>query len=198
MQSCATDDRIAQSLIGISPEGAWSDSEADRRSTGVQALVPRRDGEICGTECQRTGEMDGVSAAELMSCCKRTGSSFDLGGQLDGTHRGPEVLPVGGGRRCLRLGQDGIAAGRCERCADFGIGQSTRQRGITGIPQGRSGVGPVLVEHEFDERARIEIDEGHIQRRCSPTMSATGRFGVGRGRSPATGRVDFVGRLMTP
>ena len=91
-----------------------------------------------------------------------------------------------------------VPAGRCERCAHFGVGQSTRQRHVTGVPQRGGDVGADLVEHELDESTRVEVDEGHLQRRCSLTMSATGRFGVGRDRPPATGRVDRAGRLMTP
>ena len=63
----------------MSPEGGWSDSEADRSGAGEKALVPHRDREICGAECKRTGEMNGVRPAELMCCCKRTGSPLDLG-----------------------------------------------------------------------------------------------------------------------
>jgi hypothetical protein len=90
-----------------------------------------------------------------------------------------------------------VATGSCERCADLGVGQATRQRDVARVPQQRGDVGPDLVEHQLHESARIEVDEGHVRRRCSPTMSATGRFGVGRCRSPATGRVERVGRLMT-
>jgi len=63
----------------MSHEGGWSDSEADRGGSGVKALVPHRDREICRAERKRTGEMNGVSPAELMSCCKRTGSLLDVG-----------------------------------------------------------------------------------------------------------------------
>ena len=63
----------------MSHEGGRSDSEADRSSAGVKALVPDRDGEICRAECKRTGEMYRVGPAKLMRCCKQTGSSLDVG-----------------------------------------------------------------------------------------------------------------------
>ena len=51
---------------GMSHEGGRGDSEADRSSAGVKALVPHRDREICRAECKRTGEMNCVGPAELM------------------------------------------------------------------------------------------------------------------------------------
>lgn len=68
-----------RSRIEMSRKDGWSDSEADRSGAGVKALVPHRDGEICRAECKRTGEMHRISPAELMRCCKRTGSSLDVG-----------------------------------------------------------------------------------------------------------------------
>ena len=64
---------------GISPESRWSDSEADRSGAGVEPLVPYCDREICGAERERTGEVNGVSPAQLMGCGKRTGSLRDIG-----------------------------------------------------------------------------------------------------------------------
>ena len=124
----------------MSREDGWGDSEADRSGAGVKTLVPHRDCEICQAECKRTGEMHRVSPAELMSCCKQTGSSLDVGGQLDRTHRCPEPFPVRRSRRRLRRGQVVVALGGCERCADLGIGESTRQGYIARVPQGRGDV----------------------------------------------------------
>jgi hypothetical protein len=76
---CDEDSVSLRSLIGMSHEGGWSDSEADRSGASVKALVPHRDCEICRAECKRTGEMYRVSPAELMSYCKRAGSSLDVG-----------------------------------------------------------------------------------------------------------------------
>lgn len=63
----------------MSPEGGWSDSEADRRSAGVKALVPDRDREIFGAECKRARKVNGISSAELMGDCKRAGNPLDVG-----------------------------------------------------------------------------------------------------------------------
>ena len=63
----------------MSPEGGWSNGEADRSGAGMKALVPDRHREICRAEYKRTGEMHGVGPAELMSLCKRTGSTLDVG-----------------------------------------------------------------------------------------------------------------------
>ena len=63
----------------MSHGGGWSDSEADRSGASVKALVPHRDREIGRAERKRTGEMNGVSPAELMRCCKRTGRPLDVG-----------------------------------------------------------------------------------------------------------------------
>jgi hypothetical protein len=70
---------VRRSLIGMSREAGRSDTKADRSGAGVKALVPHRDCEICRAECKRTGEMYRVSPAELMSCCKQTCSSLDVG-----------------------------------------------------------------------------------------------------------------------
>jgi hypothetical protein len=66
--------------IGISREGGWSDRKADRSGAGMKAPVPHRDRESCRADRERTGEMHRVTTAEMMSCCKRTCSSLDVGG----------------------------------------------------------------------------------------------------------------------
>ena len=71
-------------------------SEADGCSTTVKAPVPRRNREICRAECNGTGEMNGVSASEVVTRRQRTCHSPDVGGQLDRTHRCPEDLPISG------------------------------------------------------------------------------------------------------
>ena len=91
-----------------------------------------------------------------------------------------------------------VAARCCKSCADFGIREPARQRSVAGVPHRCCDVGSGFVEHEFDECTRVEIDDGHLQPRCSLTMSATDRFGFGRDPPPAIGRVDRAGRLITP
>jgi hypothetical protein len=68
----------------MSPQGGWCDSEAGRAGAGVKALLPDRDSEIFGAECKRTDEMNGVSAAELMIYCKRTGHRRPAGSRWSG------------------------------------------------------------------------------------------------------------------
>ncbi len=125
-------------------------------------------------------------------------TSLDLGRQFDVAHRRPERFPFSASSGRLCFGQVVVTTGCGEGCTHLGVGQSTRQRSIASVPERGGDLRPALIEHEFDESAGIEIDECHDQRRCASTMSATGRFGDGRRRPPAPGRVEEVGRLITP
>ena len=164
----------------------------------VKTLIPHSNGDLRRTESQRTREMNCVGSPQSVQDSQLAGHSFDVGREFDRTYRGPEDLPFICCRRGLGFSQVVIATRRCESCADLGIGEPARQSSVARIPQRCCHVGSSLVEHEFDETARIEIDDRHLQRRCSPTISATGRFGFGRDRPPAIGRDDRAGRLITP
>ena len=142
--------------------------------------------------------MDCVGSTKSVLDCQFTGHRFDIGREFDGTHRCPKRLPLVCRSGGLGFSEVVVATRCCERCADFWIREPARQCSVARVPQHYCRVRAGLVEHQFDESARIEIDDRHLQPRCSLTVSATGRFGVGRDRPPAIGRADRAGRQMMP
>ncbi len=62
-----------------SPQGGWSDTEADRSGAGVEAVIPHRDREICGADRESAGEMNGVRPTKPMSRRERPGGPLNIG-----------------------------------------------------------------------------------------------------------------------
>ncbi len=145
----------------------------------MQTFVPYRNGDVDRTESEGTCKVNRIGSTQPVHDGELTGHALDISREFDRTMAAIAT-------RCRESG------------ANFRRRETARQCGVAPVSQLCGHVGSRLVEHEFDESARVEIDDGHLQRRCSLTMSATGCFGFGRDRPPAIGRADRAGRLITP
>lgn len=157
----------------------------------MKPAVPHGDDELRVRNGERTGEMHGIATPESVLPGKFPGIALDLGRQLDGPDRAPELLP-----RSLRLPeavevQVVVPIGGGERGPDFGVGQPARQGGVAAVPQRNGEGGPRLLDEQLHECAGIEVDEWHsaalLAHEAGYGLARTGPCPTGRGRSSGPG-----------
>src|SRR3954451_6907358 len=123
---------------------------------------------------------------------------LDSSAQFDWPDPRPVLRPCRFRVPQVSLGQIVITA-RCRQGgADLGIGESAGNGGIATVPQLGHEIGSFLLDEEFHKRARVEVDDRQVQRRCSLTNGATGRRARTRLFPLAWGRSGRWGRPMTP
>ena len=136
--------------------------------------------------------MDGVVAAKAVSGREVPGllgqgivDSDDEGSRVD-VLEGRDGVAVPGRREPARA-----TGGRKSR-SSFRVGENAGCRGVGGPPELGCELRPVFLDHELDQRRRVEVER---QRRWSATRSDTEPFAFTRG--PLERRGAF-GRLTRP
>jgi hypothetical protein len=128
--------------------------------THSQALAPHREQDAVDADDEQAGQVDGVSAAQRIASGKSPACTATASVSSTARVAAQNSAQAASAWRCS-TGSRRPARPAAAKSAPFGVCNPAGHSSVAPVPQLRGQLAASLLDKQFDERAAVEIHDGH-------------------------------------